>query len=205
MILDLVVLVPDKDIEQTCLGLLKRPKSLGIRPITYSIVIHPQKDPGCFHTGHELLTSYAREAARALVLLDQAWEGAPFSDAEKIARDVEGRLSAVWGDRGACVVIDPEVEVWIWSDSPHVAAALGWSGRYARLRRLLESEGVWPAGAGKPSDPKKAYGVAVRASHLSPSSSIFRRIAEHASLQRCTDPSFQKLIARLRQWFAEET
>ena len=53
---DLVVLVPDKDIEQALAGLLGRYLNIGIRPITIAqIVVHPNRDPGVYHTGRELL------------------------------------------------------------------------------------------------------------------------------------------------------
>ena len=57
---DLVVLVPDKDIEQAIAGLLGRYENIGIRPITIAqIVVHPNRDPGVCHTGHELLQPFA--------------------------------------------------------------------------------------------------------------------------------------------------
>jgi hypothetical protein len=199
--LDLVVVAPDKDIEQACLGLFGRHRSLRIRPIRSEVLVHPLRDPGCYRTGHELLIPMSREARHALVIFDRAWDGAPGESSERIATRVEERLRPVWADRARCVVIDPEVDVWLWSDSPHVADVLGWFRRRRQLRRHLEEAGVWESGAAKPSDPKRAIDLALRKAGVVPSSAIFRRVAERVSLERCTDPSFRKLTGILRSWF----
>ena len=73
---DLVVVVPDKDTEQALTGLLKRPESIRVRPIDFVIRVHPQKDPGCYHTGHELAATSRREASHALVM--EAWVRSDF-------------------------------------------------------------------------------------------------------------------------------
>jgi hypothetical protein len=200
---DLVVVVPDKDTEQALTGLLKRPESIRVRPIDFVVRVHPQKDPGCYHTGHELAATSRREARHALVVFDRAWEGAPSTDAAVLRREVESRLRPSWGDDCACVVIDPELEVWVWSDSPHVAEALGWQGRQPALRDWLEEQGLWPRGQAKPPDPETAFRRAVRRSGLPPSAAVFRHLADRVSVQRCTDPSLRHLLSVLRGWFGE--
>ncbi len=201
MIRDVVVLVPDKDIEQAVRGLLNRPEALGVRSIDYELVVHPNHDPGCYHTGHQLLTLYARECRHALVVFDRAWGGAPTLDPAGLAGAVEVNLAPVWGNRARCVVIDPEVEIWVWSDSPHVASVLGWEGRDPPLRRWLEQGGLWPSGQTKPSDPKRAFERALRAANLASSPALFRQLADRVSLERCTDPSFRALRGVLHGWF----
>lgn len=201
MTLDLAVVVPDKDTEQTFEGLLTRHQSLSIRPIRYQISVHPNKDPGCYKTGEQLALAFAREAAHALVVFDLAWEGAPSDDPAQLEADVEARLRPLWGERARCVVIDPELEAWVWSDSPHVTDVLGWRGRQPGLRAWLESEGLWPADHPKPADPESAFRRAVRAVRLPPSSSLFRQLAERVGLERCTDPAFGRVVGILRGWF----
>lgn len=49
--LDLYVLVADKNMEQTLLGLLARPDALGIRALRYQVTPHPSRDPGCLREG----------------------------------------------------------------------------------------------------------------------------------------------------------
>ena len=185
------------------LGLLTRTRSLRIRPVIPFSVVHHQKDPGCFHSPQGLLAPFTREAERALVILDRAWDGVPSEDPEGLAMEVEERLRGVWEDRARCVVIDPEVEVWLWSDSPQASAALGWEKGPLRLRKRLESEGLWPRECSKPPDPKRAFDRVLGYSNMAYSSAIFRRVAERVGLERCQDPSFAKLVDILRGWFGE--
>lgn len=197
---DLVVLVPDKDIEQALLGLLSRPAALPIRPIRHAFVVHPNRDPGVFHTGHELIAPFAEECRYALVCFDAAWEGAPSSDPSELAAHVEDHCRRLWGDRVRCVVIDPEVEAWVWSDSPRVAKALGWDD-LASLRSWLNNNGFRWAVGGKPANPKAAFEAAVRQRRLPPSSAIFGELARTVSLRRCSDHAFGQLLSQLREWF----
>lgn len=205
MTLDLVVVVPDKDTEQAFEGLLPRHQSLRIRLIRYKVIVHPNKDPGCYKSGDQLAAAFTREATHALVVFDLAWEGAPGSDPEALEREVEARLQPLWGDRARCVVIDPELEAWVWSDSPHVESVLGWRGRAPNLRSWLQQEGLWPAGQPKPPDPERAFRRAVRVVSLPPSASLFRQLAEKVGLQRCSDPSFGRVTGILQSWFASES
>ncbi|MBN1510552.1 MAG: hypothetical protein JXB13_00925 [Phycisphaerae bacterium] len=201
MTADLVVLVPDKDIEQAICGLLERYQSLGIRrPSVAAIIVHPNRDPGVFHTGHQLIRPFVGAARFALIVFDRAWEGAPSTDAEALSTQVEGRCRCDWGDHASCVCIDPEVENWVWSDSPHVATALGWPDR-SELLCWLRSRGLWPADAAKPPDPKAAFEAAVREKKIVPSSSIFGKLARNVGLDRCHDPAFLRLRSILHSWF----
>jgi hypothetical protein len=201
MTLDLVLVVADKGLEQAFLGLLARPEALGIRPLRFAIRVH-HYDSSCYLTGHEIAATSAGEATHALVVFDAAWDGAPSQDPADLESVVEARLKPVWGARGRCVVIAPELEAWVWSDSPHVAAALGWKDGYSALRDWLEREGLWPVGLDKPPDPKAAYERALRHAKLPPSNAIFRRLASRVSTQRCRDRAFERIQSLLRGWFA---
>lgn len=201
MTLDLVALVADKSIEQAIAGLLGRHESLRVRPIRHRILIHPQRDPGCYHTGHEILRPFASSATNALVVLDRSWEGAPSSDPTALASDIEQALAAAWGDRARCIVIDPEVEAWIWSDSPHVSEVLGWRGDLPGLRVWLEEQGYWDKHRDKPEDPKTAFRAAIRQARIPPSSAMFAELAGRVGLNRCSDPAFTRLLTCLREWF----
>jgi hypothetical protein len=201
MTLDLVVLAADKSIEQALAGLLTRPEAIRIRPPSCTYLTHPGHDPGCYHQADELLQVFARDAAHALVILDRAWDGAPLGEPARLAADVEGRLRSRWGDRARCIVIDPELEAWVWSDSPEVDQVLGWGGRAPDLRSWLRERGLWMSRDTKPSDPKAAFDAALRAARTPKSAAVFRRLGERVSFQRCSDPSFLLLLAILRGWF----
>lgn len=200
---DLLLVVPDKGIEQTFHGLLARPEALGIRPVTYDVRVHPGRDPGCYKTAHELAATSVSEARHVLVVFDLAWDGAPGDDPQALEADVVARLHDTWGKRGRCVVIAPELEAWVWSDSPHVPKALGWRGTSAELREWLEAQDLWPPGQPKPPDPKAAFERALWKVRLPPASSIFRQLAERVGLRACQDAAFGRVVAILQEWFGQ--
>lgn len=203
---DLVVVVADGGIEQAMRGILSRPQSIGIRSLRG--VEYPKVhrlDQGVFHQGHELAAAYRRTHEHALLMLDLAWNGRPTNDAAEMSRLVEARLQGVWGDAGRCIVIDPELEVWVWSDSPHVADELGWGGEAGELRPWLENQGLWSPQAAKPSQPREAYLRAIREKQIGRSNATFRAIAERVSLRRCRDAAFLRLLEILRAWFPSST
>lgn len=201
--LDLVVLVADLDQQEVMRSLLdKRPESLGIRKIRRELLKHPRHDPGCFVEAPALLRTYQDRAAHAVVLLDREGSGKEELSADEMENHLNGRLTASgWGDRARTVVIDPELEIWVWSDSPQVDEGLGWSGRTPSLRQWLLTRGLWPPGAAKPPSPKEALHAALREVRQRAVASIFSRLAATVSLDRCEDPSFSRLRGFLRGWF----
>ena len=119
-----------------------------------------------------------------------------------IEADVEHRLcGAGWSNRCAAVVIDPELEAWIWSASPHVDNELGWHGRDPELRTWLAKQQFIQPGAVKPNDPKTAMREALRIAQKPLSSRIFSKLAETVGLSRCQDRAFMKLKMVLSDWF----
>ena len=115
---------------------------------------------------------------------------------------MEARLAQNgWAGRSAAVVIDPELENWIWADSRKIDDILGWHGRQPSLREWLHSMGYLAEGQAKPADPKKCLEEALLRVRQKPSSVLFKQVAEQVSLARCTDPAFLKLVATLRAWF----
>lgn len=198
---DLVVVVADKDIEQAVAGLLERHQSLRIRPITREILVHPGRDPGCYKTASALLELYVGSASRAAVVFDAAWEGRPSADSVEIEEMVDRQLQAKWGTDGKCIVIDPEIEGWVWSRSPHVDRVLGWQGRDPSLREWLAERDLWPEDAMKPPDPKAAFETCLREVHIKPSAAIFKELARRVGLRHCSDASFGRLVTTLQGWF----
>jgi hypothetical protein len=201
-VIDLVCLLADKSMEAAMDAVLRRPEALGIRAIEFETVVHPRRDPGCFHEAGELLAGYTAHAEHALVVLDREWKGAPANTGSELERLLEDSLRLVGSaDWARAVVIDPELEVWIFSDSPHVAAALGWPTSVADLRAALENEGLWEAGRSKPQDPKAAMDWALRRANRPRSSSTYRSLAAKVGVRRCEDRSFLRLVELLRGWF----
>jgi len=204
--LDLVVLVPGKDDHEVIDGLLsKRGQSLGIRYVNYKILVHPRRDPGCFHEAQDILQPYLNRSAYALVVFDHEGSGQEARLASEVAADLTGRLRQNgWRNRARVLVIKPELEIWAWSDSPQVDAALGWAGRPESLRRWLMNKGFWPDGDAKPHRPKECLIEVLREVRIRRSSAIYRDLAEKVGLQRCQDPTFDELRNVIRSWFPGE-
>jgi hypothetical protein len=198
---NLIVLCADKKIENTIDALLGRPAALRIRQINYDIKVHANRDPGCFHYAHSFLKPLRLQYDHALVVFDRDWDGAPSQSAEALEDAVNTKLKADWGDKAASVVISPELEAWVWSDSPHVESELGWPSRLGGLRRWLEGKGLWSTVADKPADPKKAVEAATREAKVPWTAAVCRGLASNVSVDRCTDGAFQKLKAILNVWF----
>jgi hypothetical protein len=99
-------------------------------------------------------------------------------------------------------VINPELEAWVWADSPHVPIALGWNGDMSGLRQRLERKGYWPAGHIKPPDPKAAFEAAARWGGVPPSSGVIRSLSRTVSFRGCRDRGFARLVQALQAWFA---
>jgi hypothetical protein len=199
---DLVILAADKSIELALRGLLSRPAAFKIRPLTFDVFVHPHHDPGCRQTAVELLRGFLRTHDRALVVFD--WNGCGSSDAVgEIQESVESRLAANgWSQRCCAVVINPELEAWLWTDSLHVTKALGWPGTYHGLREWLASAGSGFSPSGKPIDPKDALHRCLRAKNIPRSASLFGSLAAQVSVDGCTDSAFNRLRTVLEGWFA---
>lgn len=68
---DLIVLVADKNMEFSGRGLMSRPEAFGIRPLSYDVFVHPERDPGCLLRGHDFLRTFVSRYTRAIVMLDR--------------------------------------------------------------------------------------------------------------------------------------
>ncbi len=202
---DLVILVPDRSIEYAMRGILARPKSLGIRPVTVDMHSHPAHDSGCFADAPEFLLFAVNQAAHALVVFDHHGSGQEHTmDRTTMEADVEQRLSAAgWEGRCAAVVIEPELENWVWSTSPHVDAVLGWAGRRPPLRVWLQQQGHLAENDAKPADPKDALSAAIRVAGKSRTSKLYADLAGKVGFNRCMDEAFVKLRQVLNNWFRE--
>lgn len=199
---DLVLLVADKNMEASLKGLLGRCQALGCRSVTFDLYVHPERDPGCLLRCHDFLRPFASAYQRALVLLDQAGCGRDEVERSTLESDIEKRLGGTgWEDRAAAVVISPELECWVWSDSPHVDRALGWKGDNVTLRDWLREKGLLPPGAVKPIEPKRTVELVLKTVRTPRSSSIYGGLAQSVSTERCVDPAFAKLKRCLREWF----
>lgn len=154
---DCLFLVADKNMEGMLKGFFSRDAfhhAVGCGHFDLDIrqdllVAHGQNDPGLYTRANEFLQPYAGTHRHAVVIVDAEWDGSPGAEAIS-QRLIEHLSNAGWpADCGCAVVIDPELENWLWQDSPHVCTALGFDGTFSELRTTLESQGFLAARRGK--------------------------------------------------------
>ena len=183
-------------------GLLTRSSDIGISNVTHQVIVHPNRDPGCRLHGHELLRTLQRGYRFALLMFDFEGSGAVRGNRAEVESEAEVNLAVSgWKDRSAVVVIDPELEIWVWTDSPWVERILGWEGRNPAMRPWLVQQGFVFGETGKPNNPKTALEAALRLARKPRSSALYRDLAEKVSFDQCLDPAFLKLKGCLQKWF----
>ncbi len=201
---DLVILAADKDLEFALRGILARPEALGIRPLDVDIFVEPEHDPACALRGVGFLSNFADQYQHGLLIFDHEGSGQEATPPHELQRRLNGELeNSAWGGRARVIVLLPELEVWIWSDSPHVDETAGWKNKTPGLRAWLTEKGLWKEKEIKPARPKEAFEAALRAAKKPRSSSLYKQIAQRASFRRCTDAAFLELKNILTGWFSQ--
>jgi hypothetical protein len=204
---ELVILVPDTQCEATLTGFFQRDGfhlSLGCRPFAFDprqdLLRETRNDPGVWKNSHSLLRLRRSTHRNALIVLDNAWEGSP--GVAKIEADIAGNMTACGWPREQfeVIVINPELESWIWQDHIHVEKAFGHASPPS-LRQKLRDSNLWPDGSHKPTDPKAAVEMVQRWYGFGPPSPVFAEIAMKVSVKHCVDPAFQRMQDALRYWF----
>jgi len=208
---DCFFLLADKDMKFALKGLFERPaahRSIGCAPFAFDIekdcLVAGNHDPDIYRKSAGYALPIQRSHRHLVVMLDSTWGGSPGPDviSQQITTDL-GRSG--WPeDNVVVIVIDPELEVWVWQDRPHVEEALAFDRvRFSApsLRAWLAERGLWPQDEMKPSHPKKAFTEALARASRPRSSTIYEKIASRVSLQHCTDPAFTMLCDALRRWF----
>ena len=198
---DLVVLVADADMKFALAALLQRRHALGIRRTTFDIFKHDDRDAGCFARAQDYLRPLAGDYDHALVMFDRHGCGSS-QPAPDIEAEVRDRLErAGWRDLSAAVVLDPELEMWVWSPSPKVAECLGWPPDGPALRRWLEQQGLWQPNSPKPTDPKAAVERVRREVKKRRSPRLYEQLASAVTTRHCVDDSFGRFREVLQRWF----
>ena len=114
---------------------------------------------------------------------------------EEIQHDVERDLEENgWRGRSKVVVIDPELEPWIWNASNRISVMLGWNGGgYKDMKASLVDQGLWLANSSKPEEPKRAMRAVLRKGQRHASSKLFGDLAGSITLRGCRDPAFNDI------------
>lgn len=199
---DILIVVSDKTMQQTLEGLLERPGALGIRKIEADIYAHPQHDPGCALRGVEFMSDFSDQYLYGLLMFDHEGSGKEKIQYQELQMTINQEFSeSSWGIRGKAIVLSPELEVWIWSDSPHVSKIAGWNDGNHQLRNWLIKQGHLKEDEVKPARPKEAFEAALHESRIPRSSSLYLQLAQTVSLKRCSDAGFLEFKKVLKEWF----
>ena len=199
---DLVVLAADKPMERVLVRLLRRHESLGIRELTVSPLTHPQRDGGVRTRGAELLALQASRHRHALMVFDHAGSGGDGMPVVELERRADEQLATVWGDRAKCIVIEPELDAWMWGSDAVMRRAVEWT-RGEPIRQFVANRDFELNADDKPADPKEAMEAVLKEVRLPMSAAVYGEIADRISLKRCTDEAFGRLVVRLRKWFGD--
>lgn len=201
---DLIVLAADKDMEHALTGLLTRPVALGIRSINTDILVHPRHDAACAQRGVPFLAGFSNQYEYGLLMFDHKGSGKENILALDLQTEINEEFArSTWGTRAKAIVLSPELESWIWSDSPHVDDVAGWKNRKPTLRRWLADQGWLQKNEVKPRQPKEAFRAALREAQTPRSASLYEQIAKKVSLDKCNDTAFQEFKSILQSWFSE--
>ncbi len=200
---DLVVLAADRHMQSALSRLLRsRTAALRMRDVASDVFAHPQHDPGCAREGVSFLARFAGAYEHGLLVFDHEGSGKEQTPPETLQHDLdESFAQSEWGDSAKAIVVDPELEAWVWSRSPHVATVVGWTDQSVSLPDWLLSEGFLRPGETKPRRPKEALEAALRRARMPHSAALFDQLAARVSVERCQDRSFRDLKATLRKWF----
>jgi hypothetical protein len=203
---DVFVVVPDLDTEHAVKTLLtKRQDALEIRlnfdPVDVDLLRYAGRDSGCRFEAVQLLRAKQKSHRHGLLVFDRHGCG-DARPREQIEQAIESLLVQNGWPHGnvAVIVIDPEIEAWVWSSSPNVAHRLGWPSD-AELKAFLESKSLWATDALKPKDPKEALSQACRAKGVPVNARVFEDLAESVGLRTCQDSAFRKFQTTLKRWF----
>ena len=116
---DLVVLVADQDMEHALRGLFTQPQRLGIREIEADIKVYSRHDPGCAGEGVDFLSNFSKEYHYGLLMFDHEGSGKEKIEPQKLQEYLNEKfLLSTWSERARAIVVSPELEAWVWSDSP---------------------------------------------------------------------------------------
>jgi len=195
---DLILLVADKNMQFALQGALSRPQALGIREIEYQFRQHSERDGGVRTTGPAMLALERQRFRHALLIMDFEGSGTDATDAVTLENRLDHQLTQTWGDSAKAIVIEPELDIWMWGSDNALQLVLGKPG----IRSWLREQDFRFTPTNKPERPKEALEKVLSELGRPRSSSIYEKIAGRISLKSCIDPAFLRLRKILVQWFA---
>jgi len=201
---ELIILAADKNTQFALEGLLTRHQAFQMRKLTkknFDIYVHPLRDPGVFNEAAAFMRPYQNQYQYALVFLDREGSGQENKTANTIAEEIKINLERNgWAGRAEVIVLDPELEIWAWANSPYLATHTGWTDLNS-LINFVREQGVWENNTPKPKRPKEAFEALLKEKRVQRSSAIYKKIAFDAGFGDCTDSAFLKFKTVLKKWF----
>jgi hypothetical protein len=203
---DLLVYVADADALAFLRAILQRHQALGIRPITFDIERHPQRDAGMVQSGAELVRMKKGRYHKALLMWDHHGSGRDHRQAPNlVAQDIQGKLdSFTWSGNSSVTVLVPELEQWLWFCENAVAAHCGIT--QAQLDQWVQERSLKlgkTADAMKQQQPKELFEHIMRERikrTISPRD--FDEIGQRASVNALLAcGSFNSIALTLQTWF----
>jgi hypothetical protein len=160
-------------------------------------------DGGIWKHAADNLRPFRAKYEHAVVILDADF--APNPGADVLRQDISAAmLRSGWPtERFLVVIIEPELEAWLWAPNLNVAQAFGF-GDFERLRAALERENVWNRGEAKPHDLKAARNFAAKQGGKKTGGPIFKAVfstISQAACERCEERGFICLRNALQEWF----
>ena len=164
-------------------------------------------DGGVHKHAARLLAPKLETHRHAVVCLDKKFPGAPA--AGRIRRDITGNLRTAGWDpsRFEVIVIQPELERWLWLDHPACERAFGYprADHGRSMRVMMREQGQWHEHDDKPHDCDAALVWAARwKQRKTAPATLFKAMLPTAPVQHCEDPAFVKLRDTLKSWFPSE-
>jgi len=201
----LIALVADKNMEFLMRGLLPRISNIEeVVAFSFDVIVHPYRDPGIFNEADDFLRSFQKKYDFALTILDHSGCGREDKSRESIENIIEEKLArSGWNNRSCAIVIQPELENWIWVNEVRMANAISWEKEIGLNDWLVQNN--WKSLSEiKPKQPKEAFEAAIKTCNTPRSSSLYFEIAKSASYKECQDRAFLKLICKVKDWFGHD-
>ena len=148
------------------------------------------------------MSDFSDQYHHGLLMFDHEGSGREQTDPQELQKALnEEFTNSAWGDRAKTIILSPELEMWVWSDSPHVSRVAGWEDGNRQLRSWLIEQEYLQEGEAKPTRPKEAFEAALHQSRTPRSSSLYLQLAQNVSFERCSDTAFLEFKRIMQDWF----
>jgi len=149
-----------------------------------------------------MLALEERRFRHVWLVLDFVGCGTDLRTATDLEAQLDARLFQHWKTAAKSIVIEPELDVWVWGSDNAVERVIEWpTGPH--VRQWSRQKGFTFQANEKPTLPKEALEAALRVPALPRSSALYQSIAEKISLRHCHDLAFIRLRKQLSEWFSK--